>query len=123
MPARSRTSRANVTGLRPGLTPSWVTLRYEANPNAQPTRRQVQVLEGNDRYLPVGFHSWRRAFCRANEKLADKKRHGNHSTEGAFDRYVNDPGQALELPPEAWPKTPLLLHDPSLTTSAESDDD
>ena len=102
-------------------------VRYVSDPNAKWTRRQTELLKGTDRYRPVDFHSWRRAFCQAVaasglDGTAAKKL-SSHDTEAARDRYLRSAGTALELPEGALPTIPLTLHDPRLTTTGESADD
>jgi len=103
--------------------------RFELDPTATWSRRQIELLQGTDRYLPVDFHSWRRAYCQAVagsglDSTASKKL-SSHDTEAAYNRYLRSSGTALQLPDGALPKSPLLLVHPSFTTTGETvpDDD
>lgn len=66
-------------------------------PAREPTTRERMLLEGSDLYLPVDFHSWRRAF---NQALADAGVNAQqamalsaHASMKAHERYLRNTQQ------------------------------
>lgn len=92
---------------------------YVPNPQAKWTQRQIALLKGTDEYLPVDFHSGRRAFCQAVDNSdaseTDKKGLSNHATESARKLYLRNGGKAIAFPEGALPVRPLRLGPPVIT--------
>jgi hypothetical protein len=90
------------------------------------TNRERQLLDVNhEKFLPVDFHSWRRAagqsLARAGVNAQTARKITAHATEAAHNLYLQNTTRAIVIPAESLPNSlPLPVGHTTLGTIGES---